>query len=107
MKKYTRETIKFYDKYINAYVKSGAIVLDNKINKFIKELRGNAVLDVACGPGHDTDYLTKKGIDCLGIDLSKKMTEYAVKNFKGKFRVMNFFDCGKIKLDIPKKRRRT
>lgn len=100
MKKYTKDTIKFYDKNIKAYIIShSAVVLKSQINKFIKEVQGDKILDVACGPGHDTDYLTKKGFHSLGIDLSKKMISYAKKNFKGKFKIMDFFDL-KFKANI-------
>lgn len=120
MKKYTQKTIKFYDDIAEKYIKSdAAVVLKDKIDKFINLLPGNKVLDVACGPGHDTDYLTKKGFDCVGIDLSEKMISLAQKNFKGKYEVMDFFDlkfknnsfngiwCSSIfvhikKIDLPK-----
>lgn len=79
MKKYTKKIIEFYDQHIEDYAKNGSIVLKNKINRFIKQIRGLKVLDIACGPGHDTDYLTRNGIDCIGIDLSRKMIEFAKK----------------------------
>jgi len=91
MKNYTKKTIEFYNQHIEKYIKSGAVVLKDKINKFAILISGNKILDVACGPGHDTDYLTKKGFDCLGIDLSEKMIRFAKKNYQGKFRVMDFF----------------
>ena len=120
MKRYTQKTIKFYDDIAEKYIKSDAtVVLKDKIDKFINLLPGNKVLDVACGPGHDTDYLTKKGFDCVGIDLSEKMIGLAQKNFKGKYKMMDFFDlkfknnsfngiwCSSIfvhikKIDLPK-----
>lgn len=93
MKKYTKKTIKFYDDIAEKYIKSDAtVVLKDKIDGFIKLLPGKKVLDVACGPGHDTNYLTRKGFDCLGIDLSKKMIDLALQNFKGKYGVMDFFN---------------
>ncbi len=92
MKQYTKKTIEFYDKYIKEYTKNGSVVLGDKINRFIKLLPGKKVLDIACGSGHDTDYLTKKGLDCLGIDLSKKMVDFAKKNRKGKFEIADFLD---------------
>lgn len=93
MKKYTEKTIKYYDNITNAYIKGGAaVVLKDKIDRFIELLPGKKILDVACGPGHDTDYLNRMGFDCLGIDLSKKMIEFARQNFKGKFELMDFFD---------------
>lgn len=92
MKKYTLDTIAFYNQNIDTYIKSGAVVLKSKINNFIKLLSGNNILDVACGPGHDTDFFTKKGFSCLGIDLSQKMIDYARKNYEGKFKLMNFLN---------------
>ena len=93
MKIYTQKTIKFYDGIAEKYIKSGAaVVLEYKIDKFIKLLPGKDVLDVACGPGHDTDYLTKKGFNCLGIDLSEKMIDLAKQNFEGKYKVMDLFN---------------
>ena len=93
MKEYTKKTIKFYDGIAEKYIRSGAaVVLKDKIDKFIKLLPGKDVLDVACGPGHDTDYLTKRGFNCFGIDLSEKMIGLAKQNFKGKYEVMDFFD---------------
>ncbi|MFH1656618.1 MAG: class I SAM-dependent methyltransferase [Candidatus Nealsonbacteria bacterium] len=92
MKNYTKKTIKFYNQYTEKDIKSGTIILKNKIDKFISLISGNKILDVACGPGHDTDYFTKKEINCLGIDLSEKMINFAKKNFQGKFRIMDFFN---------------
>lgn len=58
MKNYTRKTIDFYNKHFQDYIKSGAIVLENKIDKFTKLITpGGKLLDAGCGPGHDTDYL--------------------------------------------------
>jgi len=93
MRKYTKRTIKFYDGIADKYIKSNAaVVLKDKIDRFADLLAGNKILDVACGPGHDTDYLTKRGFSCIGIDLSKKMITLARKNFKGKFKLMDFFN---------------
>jgi len=93
MKKYTRKIIEFYNKHSNDYIKNSAFVLENKINKFAKLINHEGrILDVGCGPGHDTNYLIRKGFNVLGIDLSKQMINYAKKNFKGKFELMDFFD---------------
>ncbi len=92
MKRYTEETINYYNKIANDYFgNSATIVIKDKIDQFISLLLGKKVLDVACGPGHDTDYLTRKGFNCLGIDLSEKMIKIAKENLKGKFKIMNFF----------------
>lgn len=93
MKKDTKDIIRFYDKNIKSYTTSqNAVILKSQINKFIREVQGDKILDIACGPGHDTNYLTKKRFDCLGVDLSKKMIHYAKKKYKREFKVMDFFD---------------
>jgi len=78
MKKYTKKTIEYYNKIAENYFKSdAAMVIKDKIDKFISLLQGTKVLDVACGPGHDTDYLTREGFNCIGIDLSRRMIKIA------------------------------
>lgn len=39
--------------------------------------RPGRVLDVGCGPGHITRYLSERGVDAAGIDLSPAMVELA------------------------------
>lgn len=93
MKRYTRKTINYYNNIANDYFRSSAaIVIKDKIDQFISSLSGKKVLDVGCGPGHDTNYLRKKGLDCIGIDLSERMIEIARQNFGKKFEIMDFFN---------------
>ena len=93
MRRYTEKTIRYYNRIANNYFRSNAaIVIKEKIDLFISFLSGKRILDVACGPGHDVNYLTRKGFNCLGIDLSRKMINIARQNFKGKFKIMNFFN---------------
>lgn len=93
MKKHSDKTIKYYDEIAESYINSNvAVVLKNEIDEFIKLLSGKKVLDVACGPGHDVSYLNKKGLDCIGIDLSKEMIKLAKKNSIGKFKIMDIFN---------------
>lgn len=93
MKRYTRKTINYYNNIANDYFRSSAAtVIKDKIDQFISSLSGKKVLDVGCGSGHDTNYLIKKGIDCIGIDLSEKMIEIARQNFGNKFEIMDFFN---------------
>lgn len=116
MKKYVKTTVSYYNRIAYKYFKSNAAkVVKDKIDQFINLLPGKKVLDVACGPGHDTNYFTKRGINCVGIDLSKEMIKIAKKNFKGKFKIMdifnlkfkkNFFDglwCSSIFVHVKKK----
>lgn len=93
MKRYTKKTINYYNNIANDYFgSSAAAVIKNKIDQFISSLSGKKVLDVGCGPGHDTNYLRKKSIDCIGIDLSERMIEIARQNFGKKFEIMDFFN---------------
>lgn len=76
---------KFADKYYNEYGVSSYI--DDFVN--LVERNGK-VLDVGCGPGKDSNYITSKGFDVVGIDLSEKMIGIAKKEFPGTdFRVMD------------------
>lgn len=51
------------------------------IDEFIASLSGKEVLDIGCGAGQITDYLTKKGIRTIGIDFSEKLLKIAKQNF--------------------------
>lgn len=93
MKEYSRRTVNYYDKIAEDYIKSdAAVVLKDKIGEFLIQLSGKKILDVGCGPGHDTNYLTEIGYECLGIDLSPNMIQLARQNNKGSFEVMDFFN---------------
>ena len=41
------------------------------IDEFIANLSGKKVLDIGCGAGQITDYLTQKAIEAIGIGVSK------------------------------------
>lgn len=51
------------------------------IDEFIAKLSGKKVLDIGCGAGQVTDYLTQKGIETIGIDFSEELLKIARKNF--------------------------
>lgn len=92
MKEYTRKTVGYYDRIADSYVETtAAVVLKDKLDMFTKFLPGTRILDVACGPGHDTDYLTGRSFDAQGIDLSEEMIRIARSRHAGKFAVMDFF----------------
>src|ERR1700730_13779502 len=40
---------------------------------------GGQVLDIGCGPGHIARYLSERGVNAAGIDLSPAMVEVARK----------------------------
>lgn len=95
-KEYTPDTIHYYDKIADRYLTSGAgCVVEDKIGQFTEYLpKGALILDVACGPGHDTNFLTKNGYRCVGVDLSGEMLRIAKDKHKGHFVQMDFFNLG-------------
>jgi SAM-dependent methyltransferase len=58
---------------------------------------GGLIGDLGCGPGHVTDYLTKRGLNAFGIDLSPGMVEFARAEYPDlRFEVGSLFN-----LDLP------
>lgn len=51
------------------------------IDKFVADLIGRDVLDVGCGAGQITNYLTQKGFDVVGLDFSQKILRIAKQNY--------------------------
>ena len=48
------------------------------LNKFLEQLPKSAnILDIGCGDGRDTKYMTEKGFRVTGIDLSDRMLAIA------------------------------
>jgi len=45
--------------------------------ELIGEVKGKAILDLACGEGYNTRILAKKGGKVIGIDISRKLIEFA------------------------------
>jgi ubiquinone/menaquinone biosynthesis C-methylase UbiE len=45
--------------------------------KLIGEVKGKAILDLACGEGYNSRILAKKGGKVIGIDISEKLIEFA------------------------------
>jgi SAM-dependent methyltransferase len=88
-----------YDIACDAYVKKFMDELDHK--PFDRELLKHfsslipaqkLVLDLGCGPGHTTAYLTSLGLLATGVDLSPKMIEKASQSFpQSRFVVCDFF----------------
>jgi len=56
------------------------------IDKFVTSLFGKTILDIGCGAGQITDYLTQKGFKVVGIDFSQELLKIARENYpKSKF----------------------
>lgn len=69
---------KWYDKNVERYTNRSAILLHTQLKYFISKVSKNGkVLDIGCGPGHDTEYFAKNGFQSTGIDFSTKMIQYA------------------------------
>jgi SAM-dependent methyltransferase len=72
-------TINSYDEYAEEYSRFHfKESFENRLETFIKFLLDKKlVLDVGCGCGRDTRYLIERGINTIGIDLSKGIIEQA------------------------------
>ncbi|MBU1974807.1 MAG: methyltransferase domain-containing protein, partial [Nanoarchaeota archaeon] len=82
------ETIRTYDKDVDRYIHKLEFDLPKEeLEKFIGLLKGKKVLDAGCGAGRDSKYLSEKGLDVIGIDLSKNMIKAAKERAKAEFHV--------------------
>ena len=72
-----------YNAIANTYAKcySDIDYCKSYIDEFITKLSGKKILDVGCGAGQITDYLTQKGLETTGIDFSKELLKIAEQNF--------------------------
>lgn len=88
-----------YDVASDAYVRKFINELDHKpldrewLQYFVSIVgSGRPVLDLGCGPGHTTAYLTSLGLSATGVDLSPRMIEKASECFpQTQFVVGDFF----------------
>jgi SAM-dependent methyltransferase len=87
-----------YDRASEAYARKFLDELDHKpldrewLGEFASRIGpGGPVLDLGCGPGHTTAYLTALGLSAAGIDLSPRMVEQAAERFpQARFEVGDF-----------------
>jgi SAM-dependent methyltransferase len=77
-----------YDRVADAYVELAVGRLEAEpwlratLAVFAESVRGlGPVLDVGCGPGTVTAYLTGLGLDVSGVDLSPRMVEHARRQY--------------------------
>jgi 2-polyprenyl-3-methyl-5-hydroxy-6-metoxy-1,4-benzoquinol methylase len=73
-----------YDQVAGEYVTRIFHELEHKpmdralLDRFAAEVRGlGTACDMGCGPGHIAQYLHKRGVHVLGIDVSSRMVEQA------------------------------
>ena len=58
---------------------------------------GMTLLDIGCGPGHDSAFWTKKGLKTVGIDVSQKTVAVAQGRYPAlEFQVLDLMDLGKL-----------
>lgn len=70
------------------------------LDLFIEKLpRGAKVLDAGCGPGQNSAYMRKKGINVTGIDLSQEMLTIARNKVSG----IDFLEMDLRHLDFEEK----
>lgn len=74
------------DNIINIYNKTASTYAERHqkpsfhLADFVKLLKpGQKVLDAGCGHGFNADYMTKKGLEIIGVDLSPEMIKLAKK----------------------------
>lgn len=63
-----------------------------KLENFCEDVEGERILDAGCGPVEEPTVFVEKGFDYTGIDIAPGMIEYARKNRKGDFHVMDMKD---------------
>lgn len=54
-------------------------ILNNVIDKLLKKFKVKKILDMTCGTGVQVKYISGKGYDIIGSDLSKEMLDIAKK----------------------------
>ena len=76
-------TIKNYEKLAKEYYKNHNDISNIKefIEFFAKNIKGNKILDIGCGPGRDANYFHKMGFNVTGIDLTSNFIKMASENF--------------------------
>lgn len=94
--KLTKETYEDSE-IVEGYIQRNALNPKNRntAEKFADSISGKNVLDLGCGPGHDSYYFAEKGFDVVGMDYSSEMIRRA-KDFK-KIKNMPKFKVGDMR----------
>lgn len=84
------KTLETYEKDVERYTQKLEFPLPKKeLDYFINLLKGKKILDAGCGAGRDSKYLFDKGLDVIGIDMSKNMIIAAKNRADADFEVMD------------------
>ncbi|HRN96631.1 MAG TPA: class I SAM-dependent methyltransferase [Candidatus Levybacteria bacterium] len=78
-----QDTIEWYNQNAEQYAQAASQNASlEEIDHFAKQLSpGSKVLDAGCGSGRDTDLLSKKGLNTIGLDYSSGLIKVAHKTF--------------------------
>jgi 2-polyprenyl-3-methyl-5-hydroxy-6-metoxy-1,4-benzoquinol methylase len=87
---------------LNIYPFDILVSLVYKYFKGVKNKKNIRVLDLGCGAGNNSWFLSREGFNVVGIDASSTAINFAQERFKteglsGDFRLMNFDDIDIIK----------
>jgi SAM-dependent methyltransferase len=81
---WNRDLVASYDRAAERYAETFFHELDRKpfdrelLDAFAETVHGRGrVCDIGCGPGHVGRWLTERGVDVFGIDISPRMIEVA------------------------------
>lgn len=69
------ENTDFVRDYVSTHALSPEML--EEIKDFAKSLPGKRVIDIGCGPGQDSWYFAKLGLDVVGVDYSSEMVKTA------------------------------
>ena len=75
-------TIKSYEELAKDYCKTHSDIneIKNIADFFIKNLKGQKILDIGCGPGRDAKYFSEHNLKVTGIDLTSNFVKIASQN---------------------------
>ncbi|MCA9383763.1 methyltransferase domain-containing protein [Candidatus Dojkabacteria bacterium] len=97
MKNQPNATISAYNQYADQYSKKYKTLRYTKkyLDYFIDNASGTTLLDIGCGHGRDSFYLSDAGFDVTGIDGSSEMISIAKQQISScKFECCLFKDIG-------------
>jgi len=77
------DTPYYHQMYKHRDERDAQLLLDNILD-FLQPKQNAKILDLACGRGRHSSYLTARGFDVYGLDLSPQNIEFAEKHHRAK-----------------------